>query len=60
MDEPETEDFLEKGRVPDLINCFPEMKALVSILRCQICYDFMVSNCYRTPVSHSQAPQRSA
>jgi hypothetical protein len=42
MEEAEPDEFLEKGKVPFLINAVPEMKELVSILKCHICYQLMV------------------
>jgi hypothetical protein len=42
MEEAEPDEFLEKGKVPFFINAVPEMKELVSILKCHICYQLMV------------------
>lgn len=43
MSDLDPEDILEKGRVPELIKTFAEINAFVSLLRCQICYQLMVS-----------------
>ena len=43
MEEADAEDILDKGEVPKLVKSVQEIESLVSILKCQICYDFMVS-----------------
>lgn len=42
MFENDPDDVLEQGKVPLLIKTVPEIKALVSLLNCQICYQLMV------------------
>ncbi len=44
MSENDVDDFLETGKVPDLIKSVPEIKALVSLIKCQICYELMVNS----------------
>ena len=44
MEEADAEDILDKGEVPKLVKSVQEIQSLVSILKCQICYDFMVSD----------------
>ena len=44
MAEAEPDEFLETGKVPGLINAIPELKTLLSTLKCNICYQLMVSH----------------
>ena len=46
MSENDLDDVLEQGKVPILIKTVPEIKALVSLLNCQICYQLMVRLSY--------------
>jgi hypothetical protein len=50
MAEPELNDFLEQGQVPQLLKAVPELLAFVSLIRCQICYELMVSAGVFTPM----------
>ena len=44
MAEAEPDEFLETGKVPGLIKAIPELKTLLSTLKCHICYQLMVSH----------------